>query len=133
MAGTRPAMTEREQPRSPQLSLRSPCPDARGTPPVMAVEPRSCSASSRILTNPAPDVHGGTPRNVNRHPNEILLHPEHFGDRRSLPDDEPGTPAVRPRQERMGVEALFSRIVTDLETVRAAYERAGLLAESGPG
>ncbi|MFL5253729.1 MAG: hypothetical protein ACJ8AI_12685 [Rhodopila sp.] len=31
------------------------------------------------------------------------------------------------------MEALFSRIVADLETVRSAYERAGLLAESGPG
>jgi hypothetical protein len=31
------------------------------------------------------------------------------------------------------VEALFSRIVADLDTVQAAYERAGLLADAGPG
>jgi hypothetical protein len=31
------------------------------------------------------------------------------------------------------VEALFSRIVADLETVRAAFDNAGLLAEGGPG
>jgi hypothetical protein len=37
------------------------------------------------------------------------------------------------QQEAIGLEALFNSIVADLETLLDAYERAGMLADAGPG